>query len=137
MDSKILVIQTLEKDSQDKENIIKELQNKINVKDAKILKMKLELKCEKCDLQTETLTAFLIHLSKNHPAENRNQLRCNKCEFRCTNGKDLKVHKEAKHTKSVIIQVQTSENYNNCDKCDFNSATQFDLLLHKSTKHPL
>ena len=51
--------------------------------------------------------------------------------------KDLKDHKEAKHMKSVIIQVQTSEKHNNCDKCDFNSATQFDLLLHKSTKHPL
>ena len=99
--------------------------------------MKLELKCEKCDLQTETLTAFLIHLFKNHAAGNSNQLRCNKCEFRCTNVKDLKDHKEAKHMKSVIIQVQTSENYNNCDKCDFNSATQFDLLLHKSTKHRL
>ena len=127
----------LKKDSQSKEDIITKLNYEINAKDAKIHKMKLELRCDKCELQTESLTAFLIHLSKNHTAENSKQLKCDKCKFQCSKEKDLKAHKETKHFKSVIIQVQTSEKHNNCDKCDFKSATQFDLLLHKSTKHPL
>ena len=127
----------LKKDSHEKEDIIKKLHNEINVKDAKIHKMKLELRCDKCELQTETLTAFLIHLSKDHPAENSKQLKCEKCKFQCTKVKDLEAHKETKHFKYLSIQVQTSEKDNNCDRCDFKSVTQFDLLLHKSTKHPL
>ena len=122
----------LKKDSHEKEDIIKKLHNEINVKDAKIHKMKLELRCDKCELQTETLTAFLIHLSKDHPAENSKHLKCEKCKFQCTKVKDLDAHKETKHLK-----LQTSEKDNNCDRCDFKSVTQFDLLLHKSTKHPL
>ena len=52
----------LKKDSQEKEDIIKKLHNEIFVKDAKLHKMKLELRCDKCELQTETLTACLLHL---------------------------------------------------------------------------
>ena len=108
----------------EKDQQIKELNEKIIEKSKEIAKMKSELKCEKCDFKADTLTMFLVHLSKKHNAGSNRKLKCRECDISFTNTKNLQT--------SNIEDKKTSS----CDKCDFTCINQFDLLIHKSSKHP-
>ena len=88
--------------------------------------MKSELECKKCDFKADTLTMFLVHLSKKHNAGSNRKLRCRECDISFTNEKDLMTY---------ITSVHIIPDNFSCTKCEFKSSKQFDLSLHMSTTH--
>ena len=75
---------------------------------------------------------FKFHWSQKHPVKSNKHHKCQKCDFKCNNENDMKIHKASKHITSKNSEFDDKKS---CDHCDFHSSNHFDLLLHNSMKH--
>ena len=76
-------------------------------------KLKSEIKCDKCNSASKTMT----HL-KNHKTEDQIVKKKNPNNYPHASNEDEEMKRLS------------------CEKCHFTYINQFDLLIHKSVKHP-
>ena len=91
----------LKTNSKDKDDQVKDLNDKINLQEAAILKFQAMLSCEQCDFQADSFSEFNFHLSLKHPVRATKHLKCTKCDFKAKKPLELEVHESIKHAKKI------------------------------------
>ena len=85
----------------EKDDKVKELNDKSNLQEAVILKFKGMLNCDKCEFQADSLSEFNFHLSVKHPVRGTKSLKCKQCDFRAKKPLELELHEAIKHPKKI------------------------------------
>ena len=84
-------------------------------------------KCELCGVEYRTLTAFEMHMAKNHNTEEGTVLMCDKCDFSAPHKLLLQHHTRTKHD---------TDKHKKCPCCDFTSMKTQQLYIHIDNHHP-
>ena len=80
---------------------IKEFNEKIDLQEAVIQKLKSMLKCDKCGFEAESLTEYNVHQSVKHPIKaTKGQPKCTKCDFEAKKQSVLELHESKISEKS-------------------------------------
>jgi KRAB domain-containing zinc finger protein len=85
-------------------------------------------KCELCGIEYRTLTAFEMHMAKNHnTAEEETVLMCDKCDFSAPHKLLLQHHTLTKHD---------IDKHKKCPCCHFKTMKTQKLYIHIDNHHP-
>jgi KRAB domain-containing zinc finger protein len=84
-------------------------------------------KCEICGIEYKTLTAFQVHMAKNHNTEQEPLLMCDKCDFSAPHKLLLQQH---------VLKKHDIDKHKKCPCCDFKTPQTQKLYIHIDNHHP-
>ena len=96
---------------------------------------KQSFKCNRCDFLTQTEAFLNSHIQTNHKVlkvniDERIELPCDQCNYKCYLNIQLKKHKNAVH------RVAEPDLKYKCASCDFSSNHILHMWEHRTNNHP-